>query len=340
MPNRSIRARWALALAVVFAVSIPSAAQAADDVVAELRVATPAGDLETGNHYVTNTEQIKTDPDALCFEDAEGGSGDRVRLAGPTAMGLVETAGDATPAVNPLSVTDEFGFGLGLCSIGNATAGSNEFWSLAVNHQASQVGGDQVELSDGDSILWSLTDFTVFPPVSELQLTAAPGTDPGSLNVGVLRWVCSTAFPPPDPVCTSEPAADITVSGGDANATTDENGSAIVTMANSQTYELQATNEGDLDSNIQEVCVSATAGECPSGDAPRGWRITGRALADDFSATEGWDVVKAKGGDDRIDLGHGSDRVNCGGGKDRVKVVNDGDDEIAGNCEKVKTVET
>ena len=50
--------------------------------------------------------------------------------------------------------------------------------------------------------------------------------------------------------------------------------------------------------------------------------------------------MKAKGGDDRIDLGHGSDRVNCGGGKDRVKVVNDGDDEIAGNCEKVKTVET
>ena len=84
----------------------------------------------------TNTEQIKTDPDALCFEDAEGGSGDRVRLAGPTALGLVETAGDATPAVNPLSVTDEFGFGLGLCGIGGFDRGLQSFWSLAVNHQA------------------------------------------------------------------------------------------------------------------------------------------------------------------------------------------------------------
>lgn len=335
MPNRSVRARWALIAAVGATAVTPAAAQASDEVVAELRVVGPNGPLEEGTSYVTNSERIRTDPQALCFFDGEGGSGDRVRLPGPTAMGLLETAGDATPAVNPLSVTDEYGFGLGLCGVGDVVAGANDFWNVKVNHQALQVGGDQFALEVGDEVLWQLTGF---PPDPELQLAAAPGTTPGTMSVSVVRWICSTDYPPPDPVCTSEPAGGVTVTGADADTTTDGTGSATVTLATSKTYELRAANEGDLDSNVAEVCVSAVAGECPPEGTPRGRTIVGRQVADDFSATDGWDDVKSKGGDDRIRLLSGTDRVSCGGGRDKVIVDLDGDDVIATSCEWVKTL--
>ena len=176
MPNRSRRAIRAATLAAFSAALIAPTAQAADDVVAELRVVSQEGVLESGTSYVTNSERIKTDPRARCFVGGEGGSGDRVRLAGPTAMGMLETAGDANPDLSPLSVTDEFGFGLGLCGIGGVEGDSDRFWSITVNHQASQVGGDQITLSQGDDVLWSLTGF---PPDPELQLTRRAGHHAG-----------------------------------------------------------------------------------------------------------------------------------------------------------------
>jgi hypothetical protein len=284
---------------------------------------------------VTGSERIKTDPGARCFIGGEGGSGDRVRLPGPTAMGLLATAGDANDALSPLSVTDEFGFGLGLCAIGAVEADESNFWSVTLNHQASQVGGDQVSLSNGDEVLWVLTEF---PPDPELQLTAAPGTTPGTLEVQVVEWNCSTDFPPPDPVCTSAPAEGATVSGGAAPAIADDEGAADVSLPAAGKYTLQASEEGHLASNLAKVCVAATEGECPDpGDDP-GRTIIGRDRDDDFAATGGWDVVRARGGDDRVDISAGGeDRVNCGGGRDRVlRAEGDTDDTIAANCEKVK----
>jgi hypothetical protein len=335
MPNSLRSAIRAAALAVLAtAVTVP-AAQAADDVVTELRVLSPRGALEQGTSYVTNSERIKTDPGAKCFIGGEGGSGDRVRLSGPTAMGTLVTAGDATRDLDPLSVTDEFGFGLGLCGIGGVKGNSNRFWSVTVNHQASQVGGDQIALSQGDDVLWNLTGF---PPDPELELTAAPGAAPGTLGVTVERWICSTDFPPPDPVCTSEPAPGATVSGGDAPALTDASGAADVPLASSGGYALQATLPDHLDSNIVDVCVSSVAGECPDPGDPPSRRIVGRDRDDEFSATGGWDAIRARGGDDRISIAEGgADRVNCGGGRDRVFVeAGDDDDTIAGNCERVR----
>ena len=335
MPNRSRRALCAATLAVLCAAATARAAHAAEDVVAELRVVSPNGVLEPGTSYVTSSERIKTDPKARCFVDGEGGSGDRVRLAGATAMGVIETAGDANRDLRPLSATDEFGFGLGLCGIGDVEARRSKFWSVTLNHQASQVGGDQVTLSQGDEVLWSLTKF---PPEPELELDAAPGTTPGTLEVSVKRWVCSTAFPPPDPVCESEPAPGATVSGGDSNATTDAGGVADVPLASAGEYTLQATLAAHLDSNLAEVCVSAEAGACPDPGDPPSRRIVGRDKDDDFAATEGWDVVRARGGDDRVSIrSGGADRVNCGAGRDLVLTASaDDDDQLARNCERVR----
>jgi len=338
MPKSSRRALRALSVTALVAASlVPAAAEAADDVVAELRVVGDGGVLEPGRSYVTNSERIKTDPGARCFFNGAGGSGDRVRLPGPTAMGMLETAGDQRGKLDPLSVTDEFGFGLGLCGIGKVHADDSNFWSITVNHQAAQVGGDQLALSDGDDVLWNLTGF---PPDPELELEAAPGTAPGMLEVTVLRWVCSTAFPPPDPVCESEPVEGAAVTGGDAAAATDPAGKADVPLGSEDRYKLQATLQDHLDSNLVKVCVSTDPDACPGPADPHGRRIIGRRKGDDFSGTAGWDSIKGRGGNDRISLLDGGvDKVRCGGGRDVVLVAEgDDDDAIASNCEKVKTL--
>ncbi|MEO8092905.1 MAG: DUF4430 domain-containing protein [bacterium] len=337
MPTYVSRALRALSVAALAAALIPSGASAADDVVAELRVLTPDSQLEPGASYVTNTEKVKTDRKAKCFIAGEGGSGDKVKLPGPTAMGLLATAGAVNPDVDPLSATDEFGFGLGLCGIGAARATTDDYWSLTVNHQAAQVGGDQLTLEDGDTVLWSLTQF---PPPNELELRAGPGAPPGTLEVTVVEWVCSTDFPPPDPVCAESPAEGATVLGGDSNVTTGADGVASVPLSNEQTYELQAQLTGRLDSNTAPVCVSNEAAACPDPTDPVGRTIRGRRVRDSFAGTGGWDAIRSRGGKDVIDLTDGgSDRVNCGGAKDKVLLyTEDNDDEIAPNCEKRKRI--
>lgn len=334
MPRIS-RALLTLTLAALATALGPAGAGAADDVVAELRVVAPGSELEPGTSYVTNTERIKTDPKAKCFAEDGGGSGEIAKLAGPTAMGLVESSGDVNDAVDPLSVTDEFGFGLGLCAIGGVKADSGHYWSLTVNHEAAQVGGDQFTLADGDTVLWSLTEF---PPPNELELQAPPGATPGTRNVTVVEWTCSTDLPPPDPVCTESPAVGATVSGGDSGVVTNASGVAAVPMASTGHYDLQATLAGRLDSNHGRVCVSGDEGACPAPDDPVGRTIYGRKAADEFGGTGGWDVIRARGGDDEIRiLAGGADRVNCGGGIDKVFAnLGDDDDDFAGNCEKVK----
>jgi len=335
MPSVVSRALLAFTLAALAAAIVPAGAGAADDVVAELRVVAPGSELEPGASYVTNTERIKTDPKAKCFAGGEGGSGETVKLAGPTAMGLLETGGDVNEDLDPLSVTDEFGFGLGLCAIGEVAASTDDYWSLTVDHQAAQVGGDQVRPENGDTVLWNLTQF---PPPNELELRAPPGTTPGTREVTVVEWTCSTEFPPPDPVCSEAPAVGATVNGGDSPATTNGLGVASVPMAGAGHYDLQATMTGRLDSNHGRVCVSAEKGACPALADPVGRTIYGRSVADEFAATGGWDVIRARGGRDEIDITEGgADRVNCGAGIDKLFVEKgDSDDDIAGNCEKVK----
>ena len=338
MPTPVSRALLALSMTAFFAALIPTSAGAADDVVAKLRVVTASGpELDSGAAYVTNTEKIKTDKQARCFIDGQGGSGDKVKLPGPTAMGLLETAGDVNSDLDPLSVTDEFGFGLGLCGIGEEEATTDNFWSVTLNHQAAQVGGDQLPVKDEDEVLWNLTEF---PPPNELELRAPTSSEPGdSVTLTVVEWTCSTTFPPPDPVCTESPAQGATV-GGSGVDTTDSNGEAELTLPSAGTYTLRASQDGRLSSAPVEVCVSAEEDACPDPTDPAGLDIYGRAVADEFDATEGWDSIKARGGGDVITLTQGgSDVVNCGGGKDKVVLYDgDEDDAIAGNCEKVKRV--
>src|SRR2546423_4127392 len=138
---------------------------------AHLRVVNTAGATLADQSQVTGDVSIQTDPGAKCF-GPPGGSGNSVNVPGPSALGIVKDASASDPALRPLSVTDQFGFGLGVCGIGGFTfhQGDSAFWYLKVNHVGAQVGGDKYLLHAGDDVLWYLSPG--FPAPNELQLVA------------------------------------------------------------------------------------------------------------------------------------------------------------------------
>jgi len=315
-------------LAVALAVAVPSLSHA--EVVSDLRVLTPNATLEPGASYVTGTESLKTDPRARCFLGGVGGSGDRVKLPGPTALGLVKSALSWNPALDPISVTDEFGFGLGVCGFGGRQGNENRYWALFVNYEDPGLGGDQVRLHDGDSALWYLTKY---PPPPLLELTAPAGATTGGVPVHVVAHQCTTGGPPAyQTVCDATPVEGATVTGGPTSASTDTNGDATVSLGQPGRYDLQASLDPDVPSETVEVCVNDDLAQCPDA---HGSTIYGRRGDDRFGGTPGWDAIRAGGGDDEVDLSAGGrDRVSCGAGHDRVTGAAS-DDAIGASCERV-----
>ena len=145
--------------------------------------------------------------------------------------------------MSPLSVTDSFSFGLGLCGIGRAIAPSTGFWYLKINHVASQTGGDQTPVEEGDRVLWWLdSDFTDLPP-AELELKAPLKTRPGQRTVRVFEYADDG---------TKTPAQGATVNRADKP--TNALGRTRVELRRGRTT-LQATREGAIPSNKVRTCA-------------------------------------------------------------------------------------
>jgi hypothetical protein len=320
----------ACAVAALIAIGAGTANAA---VVAHVRVLTPKAVLEQGRSYVTGSESIRTDPNAHCFLGGSGGSGDVVDIPGATALGIVRSALRTNKALDPISVTDEFGFGLGVCGFGGYQGNESRYWSLNVNHSDPGVGGDHATLHEGDTVLWYLTDY---PQPPELDLRAPAGTDPGGFQVRVLQHTCETG-PPPDyqVTCGAHPAVGATVTGGSSGpVTAGADGRATATAAGPGRLTLAATLDGDIPAEPVDVCVDPDPSACPTS---HGEQIIGRPKADAFAGTAGWDAIRSRGGDDSIDLRDGGhDRVDCGGGDDKVIVdAGDDDDRLDSSCERV-----
>lgn len=315
MPLR-IRSTLVAAACVAAVMLAPAATAGARSTTAGLRVVTPSITLDRGHSYVTRTVSIKTDPGAQCF-GPPGGSGAAVKVPGPTALGIVSDAASAHHRLRPLSVTDQFGFGLAVCGFGGYQSSGGGFWYLKVNHVGAQVGGDQLKLHNGDDVLWYLA--LAFPAPPELGLTAPARAKPGvPFQVTVLSYA-------DDGTATPVMGAEVP----NAAASTDASGHALVTLAT--TTKLRSRHGGDIPSNTVQVCVSAKAGACSTR---HGQTIIGTNQRDRIRGTRGWDVIQARGGNDRINVRHhGHDRVNCGAGFDRVRV--DSHDKVAHNCEVV-----
>jgi hypothetical protein len=322
MPIRALRTPRALivACAVAMLLAVPGTAGAKVKTVgADLRVVGPSGQTLAQLTQFTGSVEVPTDPNALCFGPGTGGSGNPVAIAGATALGLVQDGSATARDLRPLSITDAFDFGLGVCGIGGFQPQGSGSWYLKHNHAGAQVGGDQLLVNKGDDVLWYLAPTFPYPP--ELGLEAPPLADPGSqVEVQVFEYADDG---------TRTQAAGATVSGGSSPATTDVQGRATAALGQGNAV-LQATRGTAIPSNEAAVCVAASASGCAPQHEIAGTRrpdkIKGTELADKIKAKAKNDLVKARGGF--------PDRINCGTGKRDIAVV-DADDTVKA-CEKVK----
>lgn len=289
------------------ALALSSAADAAKTktVAAELRVVDGKGRvLAEQTQYTGAALNVKTDPNATCFGPDDGGSGAKAEIPAPTALSLLADAGAADRDVRPLSITDAFSFGLGLCGIGKVTAPATGFWSLKVDHAASMTGGDATSVAAGDEVLWYLVSDFNEPPPAELVLKAKRATG-GEIPVRVFAFGDDGV---------KAPAVGASVSGADEP--TDADGRTTV-AADEDVVDLAATLDGAIPSNEIAVCT-VKASKCPAGYAG---------------------LVAGTAGKDEVDVGSEPVTVKCGAGKDVVRVSR----KSAGlvklkGCEKVKEV--
>jgi hypothetical protein len=312
------------AAAVALSLLLPGAALAAT-IGVDLRVVNTAGRTLAEHRQYTSTVSVKTDPQANCFGQGTGGSGDRVQVNGATALGAVRDGLAWDGDLRPLSVTDAFlddGFGLGVCGIGGFESQGSSFWYLKGDHAGSQVSGSQQRVHAGEDVLWYLAP--TFPPPPELRLNAPARAQP---DVPYQVIVYSYADDG-----TRSPAAGARVTG--AAAPTGAGGRTMVTSTQEGTDTLQATHGRDIPSNRVKVCVDADLSRCPQ---THGRRIIGTVRGDEIRSTPGWDAITALGGDDQVGLlAGGRDGVNCGGGNDTVVLRRgDNNDRIAATCERV-----
>ncbi len=271
-----------------------------------LRVVGPAGQSLAQHIQYTTTSRIKTSPRADCFGAGTGGSGERIRTAGATAMGALQDAKKIVESLRPLRVTDTYlddGYGLGLCGIGGYKATGSAYWYLKQNHAGASVGGSQLMVDRGDEILWYLTP--TYPAGVELALkapvVAAPSTP---FEVTVTEYADDGSV---------APAVGATVTGG--LAPTDSSGKTLVS-ATAGSAALTATRSGAIPSNLARVCVMADSSQCPDGPPQL---IVGTTKDDKMIGTRGDDRIIARGGDDTIIVRRsGHDRITCGSGDDRV----------------------
>jgi hypothetical protein len=325
MPTRFSRPSRTATIAAFAATSLLLSATAANakSVPVDLKVVGPTGEVLADNTQYTDSVSVKTDKSASCFGQGTEGSGAKVDVEGRTALGaVVDGAAAGDTDLKPVSVTDAFDFGLGLCGIGGEVAPETGFWYLKTNNVESQTGGDQTKVKKGDDVTWFLdTDFADAPP-AELELEAPAGVAFDTpTEVQVFEYAADG---------TRTPAAGVEVTG--ASAPTGADGTTQISLTTAR-QTLTAQRPGAITDEAQ-ICAAADAGDCPKA---AGTIIGGSSANDKIKGTKGPDAINGGRGNDRIDVRDGeADDVTCGGGK-KDKVKADRDDEVAKNCEKVKS---
>jgi hypothetical protein len=245
-PNRLAAA---CALAIVMFMSLTAGALA-KGFTAELRVVGKGGKVLAEQPVrAGGTVSVKTSPKATCFGAKTGGSGKAVSIGTNTAMGLLARASKSVGALRPLSITDAFSFGLGICGVGSSVAKGGAGWYLKVNHKGAQVSGDAVKLHPGDEVLWDLAPSYPYP--NELVLEA-----PSFATAGVPIPVRVLAY---NEKGKSKPVVGASVTG--AAGPTAADGRTTVTLTASSS--LVATHGKEIPSAAVDVSVCAGP-ICPS----------------------------------------------------------------------------
>src|SRR5436190_4659373 len=208
------RAAAAAVLVLVGALAAPAAAGA---VAVNLHVEAGGNALAPGTGQVTRTISATTAKNASCH-----GSGNTATVRGATPLGALIAATSWDAGLRPLEVSDEFSFGLFVCSIGGFAGSSDAFWLYKVNHVSPEIGSDAFRVRTGDDVLWFFENTKTGENTGDELVTDAPARarpgDPVEVTV--------TAF---DFAGTRKPAAGATVAAsGGADAVTNASGQASV----------------------------------------------------------------------------------------------------------------
>ena len=126
-------------------------------VTAHLRVLTPNKVLDPGTDLHRGRGRHRADPARRRLLRGPGWLGRRVHVRQAQRAQPACHGGPHDGARLAALLTDQFGFGLGICGIGGREAEAGEsFWYFKTDHQESTVGADQQEISDGDAVLFYL----------------------------------------------------------------------------------------------------------------------------------------------------------------------------------------
>src|SRR5512132_2049508 len=128
------------------ALAAPAAAGAA---AVNLQVEASGKALAPGYGQVARSISVPTAHSTGC-----NGSGKPASVTGATPLGALVAAQDWQPPLKPLQVSDEFSFGLFVCSIGGFAGSDDAFWLYKVDHVSPEVGGDAFRVRNGDDVLW------------------------------------------------------------------------------------------------------------------------------------------------------------------------------------------
>ncbi len=314
----------AVALMTMFAAA--SAHAAPNRIGADVRVVDDAGKTLVDQRQYTGTTKIETSRKANCFGKGTGGSGDAAKVPGTTALGIVADASEYARQLRPLSITDSFDFGLGVCGFGHAIAPSTGYWYLKKNHVGSQTGGDQTAVERGDDILWYLIDDYNDPYPAELAIKAPAEVKPGhKIRVKVSEYADNGK---------KTPAAGAKIVG--TGVTTDASGKATVPIQGATTR-LRAVRVGAIPSPAVDVCEQLKLSDCPNGHP---LEIDGTDGADHIRSDKRPTVINAYRGRDVVNLKPSTNAappiVKCGPGKDVVKVRHHQKFTARHSCERIK----
>jgi len=133
---------------------------------------------------------------------------------------------------------------------------NGNFWDVLVNRVPAQVGGCQIRVNTGDTVLFEWQDGSH----PNLQLSAPQTAQTGqAVPVNVEQYSDASG--------TLSPAAGVSVGG----QLTDSNGNATLTFTSPGTQHLKATRADAIRSNAVDICVYAPdSGECGTAAPPSG----------------------------------------------------------------------
>lgn len=220
-------------------------------------------------------------PHACDYSD-NGNSGGFTNGGNPSATptDALRTAALASGLAFNAEWSTEFG-DFDVTQVGSDADNSNEFWGYAVDDTTAPVGGCQIALAPGNEVLWA---FNYFGLEHLLSLSG-----PSTANVGTpftVHVVDGQTGAPIQHASIGEDVAGVTtaVPGVETNA----EGNATVTLSNTGSVTLKATEPKSVRSNGIVVCVhngdDGTCGTTPRACADSASSATGECSTAPFHA--------------------------------------------------------